>query len=85
MLGNTAPCILELCSAVFPRVKSARLWVWTGRMAVPEWVPGTDGYLHVHPDNSPGPTGRDCRSLRCRNVASNSRSLMEPVGDWRAL
>jgi len=54
-------------------------------MAVPEWVPRTDGYLHVHPDDSPAPTGRDCRSLRCRNVASNHGLLAGPVGDWRAL
>jgi len=33
---------------------------------------GTDGYLGVRPDDSPGRTCGDCRCLRGRNFPGNS-------------
>ena len=68
---------------MFPSVQSVRLWVRTGRTAVLERAPGTDGYLGVHPANSPGRTGGDCRCLRWRNFPGNSGRRAGPTGNWR--
>jgi len=43
--------------AVIPSVQSVRLLVRTGRTAVTERAPATDGYLRARPDDSPGRAG----------------------------
>ena len=73
-----------VCS-VFPSIQSVRLWVRTGRMALPERAPRRDWYLGIRPDDSPGRTGGDCRCLRWRNFPGKSGWRMGSQGDWSAL
>ena len=59
-------------AAVFPRVHSVWLWIWTARMAVHDRAPKLDGYLGVGPDHSLGQNCGDFRCLRWRNLRGNS-------------
>jgi len=63
--------------AVFPIVQSVRLRVRTGRTAVSERVPGTEGYLGVRPDDCPG---RRAILASVRTIARDGGLSWRPSG-----